>query len=765
MKKFLLLIILISLFCFFKENVANGTQIFATPNATTETPQEETIKSLQKKIDDVIPQINLSARSEQTKTAQIYGITLEELQIKTNKLRDLQITYQQHKTALEKNKTLLLEIQKMKEKKIDDPSLEISQKPPFNLSIYDQYLDQINDIQQQIESVNFLKHIASSNLIQAKSRLEESQKVIRNLRDSAQASGATSTTPQPNLSWSLEIALINEQLSQANYNYQKAQLNNIELELELTQLKKASIESIITWIKSDLQFDQSDLDRHIEDLENHSLTVQEKIEKIRAQQLTNDREYLNIQNQIEETTREEELTVLNSQLRELESWRDYNQKTLEMLEGKLFYLNQLEQAWITRYTLLKEEEKDSIDLRKKRDEVSTLIKNIETLITRQQQIQENTQNRILALQKELSNQSQDLSFQLKDQITSSLRAREELMGENLEYLSFLMSAQQIFERLVAEINSAVGSIQIAQRVTSFWKDRLHSFWNIELYVIEDNPVTVRKVILAILIVVIGLLLIKFFTRSLQKKIAQRFDIEMNTASAIKRVVNYFFMLMIVLFALRTVNIPLTAFAFLGGALAVAIGLGSQNIFSNFLGGFVIVFQKPIKENDIIEIEGKTASVQEIGSRFTRLKTFDNIDILVPNNYFMNNIIVNWTNIDKTIRGKITVGVSYSSPVRTVEALLYQAMKENLKILTKPAPFVLFSDFRDSALIFNAFFWVDMNYGFKGAVESELRYRVLELFQANNIEISYPQKDIHIDSLSPIELKIFEPEKREENQES
>ncbi|MDI9593680.1 MAG: hypothetical protein QM279_00485, partial [Atribacterota bacterium] len=279
MKKFLLLIILISLFCFFKENVANGTQIFATPNATTETPQEETIKSLQKKIDDVIPQINLSARSEQTKTAQIYGITLEELQIKTNKLRDLQITYQQHKTALEKNKTLLLEIQKMKEKKIDDPSLEISQKPPFNLSIYDQYLDQINDIQQQIESVNFLKNIASSNLIQAKSRLEESQKVIRNLRDSAQASGATSITPQPNLNWSLEIALINEQLSQANYNYQKAQLNNIELELELTQLKKASIESIITWIKSDLQFDQSDLDRHIEDLENHSLTVQEKNKK------------------------------------------------------------------------------------------------------------------------------------------------------------------------------------------------------------------------------------------------------------------------------------------------------------------------------------------------------------------------------------------------------------------------------------------------------------------------------------------------------
>jgi len=175
------------------------------------------------------------------------------------------------------------------------------------------------------------------------------------------------------------------------------------------------------------------------------------------------------------------------------------------------------------------------------------------------------------------------------------------MSENLEYLSFLMSTQQIFKRLVEEINSAISSIQITQRVTSFWKDRLHSFWNIELYVIEDNPVTVRKVILAILIVVIGLLLIKFFTRSLQQKIAQRFDIEMNTAGAIKRMVSYFFMLMIVLFALRTVNIPLTAFAFFGGAFSVAIGFGSQNIFSNFLGGFVIVFQKPIKENDILEI--------------------------------------------------------------------------------------------------------------------------------------------------------------------
>ncbi len=767
MKKLLFLIILISLFCFFKANDANGTQIFTAPNptiATSDTPQEETIESLQKKIDDVILQINLSARSEQIETTQKYGIALEELQTKTNKLRDLQITYQQHKTALEKNKTLLHEIQALKEKKINDPYLEISQKPPFNLTFYDQYLDQINDIQQQIESINFLKNIASNNLVQAKSSLEESQKVIRNLRDSIQTTGALSTSPQPSINWSLENALLNEQLSQAIYNHQKAQLSNIELELELNQLKKASVESIITWIKSDLQFDQSDLNRHIEDLENHSLIFQEKIEKIRAQQLANDRSYLNIQNQIGETTHEEELMVLNSQLRELEAWRDYNQKTLEMLEGKLFYSNQLEQAWITRYSLLKEE-KDPIDLRKKRDEASILIKNMETLITRQQQIQENTQNRIIALQKELSNQNQELSSQIKEQVTSRLRAREELMSENLEYLSFLMSTQQIFKRLVEEINSAINSIQITQRVTSFWKDRLHSFWNIELYVIEDNPVTVRKVILAILIVVIGLLLIKFFTRSLQQKIAQRFDIEMNTAGAIKRMVSYFFMLMIVLFALRTVNIPLTAFAFLGGALAVAIGFGSQNIFSNFLGGFVIVFQKPIKENDIVEIEGKTASVQEIGSRFTRLKTFDNIDILVPNNYFMNNIIVNWTNIDKTIRGKITVGVSYSSPVRTVEALLYQAMKENLKILTKPAPFVLFSDFGDSALIFNAFFWVDMNYGFKGAVESELRFRIFELFQANNIEIAYPQKDIHIDSLSPIELKIFEPEKREENQES
>ncbi|HAX98684.1 MAG TPA: hypothetical protein DCY12_07320 [Candidatus Atribacteria bacterium] len=386
MKKLLFLIILISLFCFFKANDANGTQIFTAPNptiATSDTPQEETIESLQKKIDDVILQINLSARSEQIETTQKYGIALEELQTKTNKLRDLQITYQQHKTALEKNKTLLHEIQALKEKKINDPSLEISQKPPFNLTFYDQYLDQINDIQQQIESINFLKNIASNNLVQAKSSLEESQKVIRNLRDSIQTTGALSTSPQPSINWSLENALLNEQLSQAIYNHQKAQLSNIELELELNQLKKASVESIITWIKSDLQFDQSDLNRHIEDLENHSLIFQEKIEKIRAQQLANDRSYLNIQNQIGETTHEEELMVLNSQLRELEAWRDYNQKTLEMLEGKLFYSNQLEQAWITRYSLLKEE-KDPIDLRKKRDEASVLIKNMETLITRQQ---------------------------------------------------------------------------------------------------------------------------------------------------------------------------------------------------------------------------------------------------------------------------------------------------------------------------------------------------------------------------------------------
>jgi len=226
----------------------------------------------------------------------------------------------------------------------------------------------------------------------------------------------------------------------------------------------------------------------------------------------------------------------------------------------------------------------------------------------------------------------------------------------------------------------------------------------------------------------------------------------------------FFILMaaFILGALDLVGIPLTAFAFLGGAIAIGIGFGAQNIFNNLISGFILMLSKPMRVEDTIEIDGMFATVQEIGARATRIKTFDNIDVLMPNSYFLNNKIVNWNLTDQKIRIRINVGVSYRSDVRKVEELLLLAANDHTRILRNPEPFVIFRDFGPSALDFTLFFWIDMTNASTVKVASDIRFRLVSLFEKNGITIAFPQMDVHLDVRTPVDLRMSRSRREDNN---
>ena len=211
--------------------------------------------------------------------------------------------------------------------------------------------------------------------------------------------------------------------------------------------------------------------------------------------------------------------------------------------------------------------------------------------------------------------------------------------------------------------------------------------------------------------------------------------------------------------LKVAGIPLTAFAFLGGALAIGIGFGAQKLFQQPISGFILMFTKPIRMNNTIEIDGLFASVEEIGSRSTHVKTFDNIDVLVPNSYFLNNNIINWTHTDQKIRQRLNVGVAYGSDVRKVEELLYKAAADHSRILKNPEPFVIFRDFGASSLDFTLFYWIDMTKASTMKVGSDLRFRIVSLFDENGIVIALQQLDVHLDAESPLQLTMVRGKNR------
>ena len=116
--------------------------------------------------------------------------------------------------------------------------------------------------------------------------------------------------------------------------------------------------------------------------------------------------------------------------------------------------------------------------------------------------------------------------------------------------------------------------------------------------------------------------------------------------------------------------------------------------------------------------------------------------------------MNWTLSDQKVRAHVTVGVAYGSPVREVERLMVQAAMENEKVLKEPEPFVMFRDFGDNALIFFLYFWLTMETMTERLLlESDIRFRIDELFREAGIVIAFPQRDVHLDASKPLTLKI------------
>ena len=193
------------------------------------------------------------------------------------------------------------------------------------------------------------------------------------------------------------------------------------------------------------------------------------------------------------------------------------------------------------------------------------------------------------------------------------------------------------------------------------------------------------------------------------------------------------------------NVPIAAFAFLSGAIAIGFGFGAQNIINNFISGWILMWERPIRIGDFLEVEDTKGLVEEINTRSPRLKRVDGVHLLIPNSKLLENTVINWTLVDQFVRCSITVGVAYGSPAKKVAELIMQATVEQQEALKDPKPLVTFDDFGDNALMFQVTFWISSQAesGLRVA-KSNVRFRLEELFEQHDIVVAYPQRDIHLD---------------------
>ena len=281
----------------------------------------------------------------------------------------------------------------------------------------------------------------------------------------------------------------------------------------------------------------------------------------------------------------------------------------------------------------------------------------------------------------------------------------------------------------------------------------NGIWHYPLIRLSSGlEVTVSQIVLTLLVVALGLALIKFVQRVLGRQMA-RVNVDPNVAQTIQRVVFWALLVLLFITTLGMLQIPITALAFISGAVAIGVGFGAQNVINNLISGWILMSERPVRIGDFIELDDNRGTVETIGNRSTRIRRIDGVHLLVPNSQLLERMVINWTLVDRRFRTSIRIGVVYGSPVRLVEKLLQQAVSVQKEVLPEPAPTVVFEDFGDNALIFDTFFWCESS-GEKElrSIRSDIRFRIDELCAEHDIVIAFPQRDVHLYAKTPIEVR-------------
>ncbi len=255
-----------------------------------------------------------------------------------------------------------------------------------------------------------------------------------------------------------------------------------------------------------------------------------------------------------------------------------------------------------------------------------------------------------------------------------------------------------------------------------------------------------------LLIIAGLILYGAFLLSwsvqalLAENVLLRRQMDPGTQVSISRLIHYALVLMGFFMALSALGFELKNITIIGGALGVGIGFGMQAIVNNFVSGLILLFERPIKVGDVIQLsDGQQGRVTDLGLRATTIQTFDRSEVVVPNGDLIANQVTNWTLQDRIMRLIVPVGVAYGSDVEKVMRILSEVAADNDKVLKDPAPMALFLNFGDSSLDFQLRVWIG-DFLNRRIIQSTLNREIDRRFRAEGIEIPFPQRDLHLRSV-------------------
>ncbi|MBN1359506.1 MAG: mechanosensitive ion channel [Sedimentisphaerales bacterium] len=322
--------------------------------------------------------------------------------------------------------------------------------------------------------------------------------------------------------------------------------------------------------------------------------------------------------------------------------------------------------------------------------------------------------------------------------------------------------QTIFEmsQQTRRLIGAVTTIFLAVGFWYTWNDVLpaiEKLGTISLYGAPDQEITLGAIVTALVVVVLTVIVARNVPGLLEIVILRRLPLDRGVRFAIITICRYILVIIGVVWAFTEIGVGWGKVQWLIAAMTVGLGFGLQEIFANFVSGLIMLFEQPIRVDDVVTVGDVTGRVTMIRIRATTIRKWDQRELIVPNKEFITGRLINWTLSDDTLRRDFAVGIAYGSDIRKAERLLYEIAQADPRVLKDPAPTVLFKGFGNSSLDF------ELRVYFSGLANNlplwhDINVAIDDAFRQGGIEIAFPQQDVHIRTIDrDIPIRLAKPE--------
>ncbi|MBN2328229.1 MAG: mechanosensitive ion channel [Candidatus Omnitrophica bacterium] len=680
---------------------------------------------------------------------------LENLNKQISLLQQIDLAYNQQISAIQQ--TASLEAQK---KQLEEEEQKVRESTPPEQASYlelDQLRDSINAEISRKDIIEARIQSAQSGYEQAQKTFDEKESMRRQSKD--QYDKIPDEAAKQSLVMPLQMARLESRAAGEALRLHELELRNERLVRSVYQAQLEVLNLRVQLTENVAVFTQQELQDKLQRMDKDEFDLQTALKKAVDDKKLADNKLAVLLSKIAQVPEPDRALSEEKAARERETYA--LQTKIDVITLRLERMAKRRIAWQKRFTVLNQE----ADL----DQLKTWEKETDDILANLAREENLLKLRISDRQTELTNLQNtiDNSRGEPQQVIRWLDEQKKQLQDTINTLQENITNIELNRRhqtkLLNAIKEQTTHLTIWDRLQEGFES-IASLWNKEIYVYQQGEIErayyVKTIFYAFFFFAAGLILSRFLSRFIGRFLLHRLKVQEGASTTIESLIHYILLILFFLYTLRILQVPLTFFTIFGGAFAIAIGFGSQNILNNFISGLILLVERPVRVGDLVEIEGTIGRVTRMAARCTHIRTFTNLDIVVPNSSFLEKKFTNWTLIDNIIRSDINLGIAYGSSTEKTEQILLAIAHEHPQILKEPEPVCFFMEFGDSALNFELRYWVNMAASNKLRIDSQIRHAIHKRFGEAGITLAFPQRDIHMDNIKPLDVRIFSQIERE-----